>query len=226
MIGAMIGHPASRAGAIGGARPYLGGMMVWRILGMALLWLVMAVPAAAEGLSLGQISAYLNSFRTAEGTFTQHNDDGTTSTGKLMLKRPGRVRFDYDPPSDALVVADGDTVAVVDPLSNAGPQGYPLNMTPLKLILARHIDLGAEDMVAGRASDGETTTVRAQDPAHPDYGSIDLQFSNAPVRLTQWAVNDASGGRTVVVLDRLKTGVRLDDDLFRLPGDDGPRHDR
>ena len=222
----MIGRSALVTGAIDGARPYLKRMMVRRILGIALLWLAMAVPAAADGLSLGQISAYLNSFRTAEGTFTQLNDDGTTSTGKLMLKRPGRVRFDYDPPSGALVVADGDTVAVVDPLSNAGPQGYPLNMTPLKLILARHIDLAAEDMVAGRASDGETTTIRAQDPAHPDYGSIDLKFSNAPVRLTQWAVNDANDGRTVVMIDTLKTGVSLDNDLFRLPQDDGSRQDR
>jgi outer membrane lipoprotein-sorting protein len=189
-------------------------------LAAGLMMLGTALPAAAEKLSLSEISQYLNSFQTASGDFTQINDDGTISTGKIHIKRPGRVRFEYDPPDQTLVVADGDTVGVIDPKSNTGPEGYPLHRTPLKIILARNVDLTRARMVTGHASDGKTTTVRAQDPENPEYGSIELVFTGAPVELRQWVINDSGGSRTTVVLGALDTGVRLANDRFTIPGKD------
>src|SRR6056297_70021 len=196
--------------------------MITRLLRRAALPVVLAtslaLPAQAQQLSLKQISAYLNSFSTAAGEFTQINDDGTISTGKIFIKRPGRVRFEYAPPERTLVVADGDTVGIVDPKSNTGPEAYPLHRTPLKIILARNVDLTRERMVTGHASDGKTTTVRAQDPDHPEYGSIELVFSGPPVQLRQWVINDSGGGRTTVVLGELKTDVSLRNERFEIPG--------
>ncbi|MCR9147550.1 MAG: outer membrane lipoprotein carrier protein LolA [Rhodobacteraceae bacterium] len=189
-------------------------------LAAGLMMLGTALPAAAEKLSLSEISQYLNSFQTASGDFTQINDDGTISTGKIHIKRPGRVRFEYDPPDQTLVVADGDTVGVIDPKSNTGPEGYPLHRTPLKIILARNVDLTRARMVTGHASDGKTTTVRAQDPENPEYGSIELVFTGVPVELRQWVINDSGGSRTTVVLGALDTGVRLANDRFTIPGKD------
>ena len=183
-----------------------------------LMMLGAAMPAFAEKLSLGEISRYLNSFQTASGEFTQVNDDGTISSGQIYIKRPGRVRFEYDPPDRTLVVADGATVGVIDPKSNTGPEGYPLHRTPLKIILARDVDLTRARMVTGHASDGTTTTIRAQDPENPEYGSIELVFSANPVELRQWVINDSGGSRTTVVLGELNTDVRLADDRFRIPG--------
>jgi outer membrane lipoprotein-sorting protein len=197
-----------------------------RILMVPVLWAAMALPAAAEKLSLPEISAYLNRLQTAQGAFTQVNEDGTISTGRILLKRPGRVRFEYDPPEEALVVADGDTVGIIDPRSNDGPQGYPLHRTPLKIILANNVDLTRERMVVGHASDGKTTTVRAQDPEHPEYGSIDLVFTGDPVELRQWIIHDGSGGSTTVILGDLRTGVRLADERFVIPGKPQPGRDR
>ncbi len=180
--------------------------------------LCMALPAAAEKLSLGELSRYLNSFETASGAFTQINDDGTISQGRILIKRPGRVRFEYQPPEDMLVVADGDTVGIIDGKSNDGPQGYPLNRTPLSIILARNVDLTRARMVTGHTSDGKTTTVRAQDPEHPEYGSIELVFTAAPTELRQWVINDSGGSQTTVILGDLKTGVRIGNDSFVIPG--------
>lgn len=191
-----------------------------------ILWAAMALPAAAEKLSLGEISRYLNSLVTARGQFTQINEDGTISTGRILIRRPGRVRFEYDPPETALVVADGATVGIIDPRSNEGPQGYPLNRTPLSIILARNVDLSRARMVTGHSSDGTTTTVRAQDPDNPDYGSIDLVFTADPVELRQWVINDSGGGRTTVVLGDLRTGVQLAEENFVIPGKDRMRIDR
>lgn len=206
-----------RAGVIRREASYFRGMKQMRILMVPILWATMALPAAAEKLSLGEISSYLNGLRTAQGQFTQVNEDGSISTGRILLKRPGRVRFEYDPPEEALVVADGDTVGIVDPRSNE-KQGYPLHRTPLKIILARNVDLTRERMVVGHASDGVTTTVRAQDPEHPEYGSIDLVFTAKPVELRQWIINDANGGSTTVILGDLRRDVRLADDQFVIPG--------
>src|SRR6056297_42503 len=199
-------------------------MKKMRILMVPAVLVAMALPAAAaEKLSLGEISAYLDDLRTAQGQFTQVNADGTISTGRLYLKRPGRVRFEYDAPEEALVVADGDTVGIVDPRSNE-QQGYPLHRTPLKIILANTVDLTRERMVVGHASDGVTTTVRAQDPAHPEYGSIDLVFTADPVELRQWVINDANGSSTTVILGDLQRDVRLADEQFVIPGtSDRPR---
>lgn len=186
---------------------------------LLLAWaLLAATPAAADPLSLSEISGYLNSFRSASGEFTQINQDGTISTGQIYIRRPGRVRFEYNPPDDLLVVADGSTVGIIDGKSNTGPEGYPLHRTPLSIILARNVDLSRERMVIGHSSDGTSTTVKAQDPDNPEYGSIELVFTGNPVELRQWVINDDGGGRTTVVLGDLETGVRIADSQFVIPG--------
>ena len=188
-------------------------------LSIALASAALSLPvAAAEKLSLNEISAYLNGFSSASGQFTQINDDGTISTGNIFLKRPGKVRFEYNPPEEMLVVADGSRVGVVDGKSNTGPEAYPLGRTPLKIILARRVDFSQERMVTGHVSDGTSTTVQAQDPENPEYCSIELVFTGSPVELRQWVINDGSGARTTVVLGNLETGVRLDDESFIIPG--------
>ncbi|MEM8776288.1 MAG: outer membrane lipoprotein carrier protein LolA [Pseudomonadota bacterium] len=189
-----------------------------RVVALLCFGFLAVTPAWADKVSLSEASGYLNSFRTAAGEFTQINDDGTISTGQVYIKRPGRVRFEYNPPERVMVVADGDTVGIVDGKSNTTPEAYPLHRTPLKIILARRVDFGSERMVTGHSSDGTTTTVRAQDPANPEYGSIDLIFTDSPVQLRQWIINDSSGGRTTVVLGELETGVILDDERFVIPG--------
>ncbi|WP_103762963.1 LolA family protein [Roseovarius confluentis] len=190
-----------------------------RMVALALSMLL-ATPAMAQKLSLNEISQYLNSFSSATGEFTQINDDGTISTGQIYIKRPGRVRFEYNPPEQTLVVADGDTVGIIDPKSNTGGEAYPLDRTPLKIILQRNVDFGRARMVTGHSSDGKTTTVRAQDPAHPEYGNIELVFTGNPVELRQWVINDSGGSKTTVVLGDLTTGMQLGNDRFVIPGKD------
>lgn len=197
-----------------------------RFLLALILGTMLAFPASAERLSLAEISAYLNKLKSAEGRFTQINADGSKSTGKILIRRPGRVRFEYDPPESALVVADGSTVGIIDPRSNDGPQGYPLNQTPLNLILARNVDLTRARMVRGQSSDGNTTTVHAQDPKYPENGTIEIMFSANPIAIRQWVINDSSGERTTVILSDLRTGVILDDRNFVIPGKERIKIDR
>lgn len=168
--------------------------------------LALALPAQAEKLSLAEISGYLNSLTTAEAEFAQVNADGSTVTGRLYLKRPNRVRFEYAPPDKNLVLASGGQVAVFDGKSNQPPEQYPLKRTPLNLILGQDIDLGRAKMVVGHKEVKGTTRVIAQDPEHPEAGTIELVFSANPVALRQWVITDDSGNQTTVALSELVKG--------------------
>lgn len=181
----------------------------------ATLLALSAVPVAAQ-VSLAEIGAYFNAFRTAEAAFTQVNADGTISTGTLYIHRPGRVRFEYDPPADQLVMAGGGQVAVFDGKSSGGPEQYPLSRTPLSIILADQVDLSRERMVTAHTSDGTTTTVTAQDPQNPDSGTLRLVFTDDPVQLRQWVVTDGAGQETTVILGEMRTGGALSPRLFSI----------
>ena len=176
-----------------------------------------AAPAQAEGISLSRLSSYLNGLTTAEAPITQINGDGSIATGRVYIKRPGRARFEYAPPEETLVMAGAGKIAIFDPKSNlARPEQYPLSQTPLNIILERNVDLARREMVVGHLFDGTATTVIAQDPEHPEYGRIELKFTDDPVELRQWIVVDGQGSRTTIVLGEMQTGGNLPSTLFNI----------
>jgi len=189
-------------------------MKIWTVLPAAALVLATAMPAAAQKISLNTISNYLNQLSSAKGAFTQVNDDGTISTGTIFIKRPGRIRFEYNPPEKALVLASGGTVVIFDPKTNEPPESYPLARTPLSIILAKNVNLSRAKMVVGHTADDKSTTVTAQDPEHPEYGNIQLVFTSNPVELRQWVINDDAGSRTTVILGALDKSAQLNNNLF------------
>ncbi len=169
---------------------------------------------AERQLTLSEISAYLNGLTTVTAPFKQFNEDGSRSTGKLYLHRPGRMRFEYDAPNSAVVVAGAGAVVIHDPKSNQPPESYSLKRTPLSIILARNVDLERANMVVGHRFDGEWTIVTAQDPKNPEYGRIDLMFGGEPVELRRWIIYDGNGGQTAVELGDLRKGEKLGSSLF------------
>lgn len=178
------------------------------------LTLALPLAAAAQKLPLNQISGYLNKLQTAKGEFTQINGDGSISTGTIYIKRPGKVRFEYNPPESALVIAGSNTVVIFDTKSNQPAESYPLSRTPLSIILARNVNLGQARMVTGHDYDGTATIVTAQDPDNTQYGNIQMKFTGNPVELRQWIINDGNGGQTTVVLGDLQKGGNLPNSLF------------
>ena len=191
---------------------------------LAPLVFLLPLPAAAEKIPLAALSDYLNGLTTVETSFTQINSDGTLSTGTLYIHRPGRVRFEYDPPDRSLVIAGGQQVAIFDAKSNQPPEQYPLKRTPLNLILGENIDLGRARMVVGHEDDGTSTRVRAQDPDAPEYGTIELVFTASPVELRQWVITDDLGAQTTVVLGEMIKGGRFGSRLFDITAETSARN--
>ncbi|MGX9356272.1 LolA family protein [Roseobacteraceae bacterium S113] len=174
-----------------------------------------ATSASAEKLSLDAISGYLNSLQTTQGDFTQINDDGSISTGQIAIKRPGRARFDYNPPERALVVVGGGSVAIFDRKTGAPPEQYPIGQTPLKVILQRDVDLRASGIVVDHREDDTSTIVVAQDPNNPEYGTIEMKFTADPIELRQWVIR-SNGGATTVILGEMDPNARVRNILFNI----------
>jgi len=159
--------------------------------------------------------AYLQGLSEARGRFVQTDGRGATSHGELFLKRPGKARFAYDPPSGLLVVSDGGTVNVADSRLKTF-ESYPLGATPLSLFLAKTIrlDRGVQVTRVDRAADGFTITAR--DGKKATAGQIAMTFTNAPIALASWAITDAQGRTTRVQISGLQATSGLDPSLFVL----------
>lgn len=179
-----------------------------------------AIPFAGSALAqdqqvLTQVSKYMNQLTSVSGRFTQINADGSRSAGRYWLRRPGRVRFEYDG-GQSLVVADGVNIAIFDAKSNAPVQRYPIRSTPLRFLLARDIDLTRENLAYGTDSEGGFTTVNLRDPKAPNDGAMQLRLRNSPPALTQWVVREKSGQTTTVVLESIEPVSNMDMLLFNI----------
>ena len=190
-------------------------MMISRLI-LILFLGFLASPLSAEKITLGALSAYLNGLTTFQANFTQISADSSLSTGALYIKRPGRVRFEYDPPNNALVLAAGGQLAIFDPKGNLEPESYPLSKTPLSLILADTINLAEDKMVTGHEYDGISTILTVQDPNFSERGIIRLVFTGPVPQLRQWLIQDQNGDQTVVVLNDMETHLSLPEGLFNI----------
>lgn len=185
------------------------------LLALAALPLATALPAAAQ-VDVTPINRYLEALRSAKGRFRQTNPNGSTQTGTFYLAKPGRIRFEYDSPEGAMVIADGNWVGVFDPKSNRNPTRYPLSKTPLSLLLRDRISLREPGMVLGATRDAAGTHITVVDPRAPSEGRLVMSFAEDPVLLRQWEVLTRTGQRTRVALTDLETGGSVDRGLFNI----------
>ncbi len=181
--------------------------------GMALASPALAARSPENDELIARAIAYLDGLTSVESRFTQSDAKGREAAGTLWLARPGRARFQYDPPSGYLITCDGKTITVSDSrLKNL--QRFPLNSTPLSVFLADHIrlDRGAHVTRVDRSTGGFSVTAR--DSRGLAQGEITLYFTDDPMRLTGWVVIDAEARMTRVTLAGLKSVPTPDASLF------------
>ncbi len=180
--------------------------------------------AAASSLSpddqalVDKATAYLQGLKSVTGRFVQNSFNGSTSTGAFYMQRPGKARFQYDPPAEMVVVSDGYNVSVVDSRLKTHNQ-YPLGRTPLVILLAREVrlDRGVVVSQVDRKADGFSITAR--DGRKEAAGRITLDFGQDPIALRGWSVIDAQGRQTRVTLGVLTPVSDLDPNLFVIQDD-------
>lgn len=180
-----------------------------------------ALPARAADLSpedrahVDRAAAYLQALATVEGRFTQTGPDGRASGGRLYLQRPGKARFEYDPPARMTIVSDGRRVGLYDGRLNTFNTA-PLSRTPLNLLLAKHVRLDRGVSIARVDANAEGFALTAVDPSHAADGRIVIYFADAPLALTGWNLTDGQGRTTRVRLGPLSSRSGLAPSLFVL----------
>ncbi|MGB8841447.1 MAG: outer membrane lipoprotein carrier protein LolA [Aliidongia sp.] len=179
--------------------------------------------AAADQADLDRIQAYLNGIKTVTGKFEQTNPDGSVETGTVWLSRPGKMRFEYDPPAQLLIVCDGDFIEVNDK-SLDDIQFVPVKDTPAWLILRDGIALSGDVTVTNFERGPKTFRVTAVQSNDQSDSSLTMVFSDDPLALRQWTVTDPQGRGTKVALVDLRDAGNLTRDLFVLP--DRNKHKR
>lgn len=168
--------------------------------------------ATAPAVAPEDIFAYIESLTTLEGRFIQVAPDGRTSEGAFYLRRPGRMRFEYDAPSPILIVADGSWVVVQDTELETADR-YPIRSTPLKYLLNKRIDWDDLEVAELAEEPGAVSiTLRSRDEETP--GAITMAFDAPALSLRHWQVEDAQGLRTLVALSNVTAGGKIDPRKF------------
>jgi outer membrane lipoprotein-sorting protein len=170
--------------------------------------------SAAEAVA--RANSWLDSARAMTADFVQIGPDGRRSEGTLSLVRPGRMRFEYTAPARFEIVADGRSVAVIDRKLNTQDE-YFIGQTPLKFLLADHIDIARDTRVLSVAQEGNSVSIEIEDKAAlGGTAHLTLVFDASTFALKQWTVVDAQGFQTVVTLFNLDLAARPDMALFHI----------
>lgn len=173
-----------------------------------------AAPSPQEQADLQRIAAYLNGIHTMTARFAQVSADGRTAGGRLWLERPGRMRFEYDPPSPILLLADRFYVYYIDrQLAQVSQIG--LKSTPAWFLLRDPIRFDDKLAVTGFEAGPNDLRVTVIERRHPDLGSLTMTFSRDPMALRQWTILDREGRTTTVTLSQEQFGMALPANLFQ-----------
>jgi len=170
----------------------------------------------ADRSALDAISAYLNGFATVKGGFVQIDPDGRTTEGTFYISKPGKMRFEYKPPSPTLIVADGHTVAVANRRLNTVDH-YSLSDTPLNVILGDKIDIRHNPQLVSVQHQQGMIVIGLRTGQNRSKANILLVFSEPDYELREWSVIDDQGLTTTVALRGVTPGVTLAPALFVLP---------
>jgi outer membrane lipoprotein-sorting protein len=171
---------------------------------------------ASQRAIIDRISNYLSSIQVLSAKFVQVGPDGRRSEGRLYIQKPGKMRFEYDPPSPIDIIADGSSVVIRD--RNLATQDvYPLSQTPLRFLLANRLDLLKDtNLVAVYADDVFITVVVEETNGLVGKSRMMIMFGAADTQLKQWTVTDPQGYDTTVAVYNLDATHQPDPSLFQV----------
>ena len=168
--------------------------------------------------SLAQVNAYIRAVKSMTADFAQTDRNGQTLTGKLTLKQPGKIRFEYQKGVPLLIVGDGKSLTMID-YEVRQVQRWPIGKSPLGALLDPRRDLSKYGKVVP-SGDPRILMVEARDPKRPEYGVITLIFQRKPsapagLEMYGWVALDSQNNRTSIRLSNLRFGVPVADSAFK-----------
>jgi outer membrane lipoprotein-sorting protein len=169
-----------------------------------------------DKVDVARIEGYLNGLSTVKASFQQYTDSEGLAFGRIYLRRPGRLRVEYDPPSEIVLVADGTLLSYYDSELNHIEQ-VPLNLSPMWFLLRQNVKLGGDVTVTRFKRNSGSISIGLVQSDEPDAGSVQLEFGDKPLELRQWTITDSAGSTVRVGLYDAEFGGQLANELFATP---------
>ena len=169
-----------------------------------------------DKVDVARIEGYLNGLNTVKASFQQYTDSEGLGFGRIYLRRPGRLRVEYDPPSEIILVADGTLLSYYDSELNHIEQ-VPLNLSPMWFLLRQNVKLGGDVTVTQFQRRSGSIMIGLVQSDEPDAGSVQLEFGDKPLELRQWTITDSAGSTVRVGLYDAEFGGQLANELFATP---------
>jgi outer membrane lipoprotein-sorting protein len=175
------------------------------------------VVAAAERVALSpdQSAAvrravrYLNDLSTLKARFIQISSNGAYAEGDVIVQRPGKMRFEYDPPHPVLIIANGLSLLFYD-REIMQASFLPLWETPLWFLIRKEVTLSEDTVISAVEQSPGALRITITDNELSDAGSVTLVFSDRPLDLKKWEITDAQGILTQVSLINPRYGIEID----------------
>lgn len=176
--------------------------------------------AHAQSAGSAEVERYFNSIRSLQTRFVQSNPNGSVVQGTLYVRRPGRMRFEYDAPSQLKIVADGSQVTMWDPANRDFGQ-WPIGWTAASFLVKEPFQLSGDITVESlQREPGGLLALAMVQTKKPQEGKIVVRLSENPMQLRGWSILDNRGNKVDVTLTDIKMGVQLADSLFKYDGPD------
>lgn len=184
----------------------------------------LATTANAAGIELrddqittiNSVSAYLKSFRTMVGDFIQIGPNGGRTSGKFVIRRPGFMRFEYNPPEKLLIIADRVYVGVIDLKIKSEADRYPLGETPLDFILSDDPDILKKTNVSDFYYEPGNLMISMRDKKGKMKGDLTMIFAGDDLHLSSWTITDEHGRQTSIYISNLTVNVPVSPENFTL----------
>ncbi|HEX9446938.1 MAG TPA: outer membrane lipoprotein carrier protein LolA [Dongiaceae bacterium] len=177
----------------------------------------------ADQQDVARIEQYLNDLSSVEARFQQYSAGQGLAFGKIYLRRPGRLRVEYDPPSQVILVADGIALSYYDAELNNLNQ-VPLYLSPMWFLLKDKVKLGGDVTLTSFKRAPGAFQIGLVQTDEPDAGAVVLEFGDRPLELRQWTITDSKNQQVQVGLYDARFGVNLANELFATPQKKGKRN--
>ena len=177
-----------------------------------------------ERVAIARVENYLDSIDSLQAEFEQIGPDGSPSSGDFYLRRPGRLRLEYDPPVPYLYVANGSWLTFWD-AELEQRSDVPLGSTLADFLVREDVSLSGDVTVTGMRVTENLIEVELVQSDDRHAGQLTMVFSDRPLRIDRWFIQDGQGQVTQVQLTNQQTGVALSNDLFRVPRPSRQRND-
>lgn len=185
------------------------------VLSAVALLFAAALPAQAQGqVGVPEIEKYFNAIRTLKARFVQTNPNGSIIQGTLYVRRPGRMRFEYDPPSQLKIVADGFQVTMWDPTTKDFGQ-WPIGWTAASFLVKDPMSLSGDLRVEKLERVNGLIEATMSQTKKPKDGKVIVRFAENPLTWRGWTIIDNRGQQVSVALIDMQTGMQLADSLFK-----------